>query len=53
LDAVILTHGHLDHIGRWPLLTRHGYKDRCLAPGPRSIWPHSFLKTHLVSKSRI
>ena len=34
LDAVVLTHGHLDHIGRLPLLTRNGYHGPVYATRP-------------------
>jgi len=34
LDAVLLTHGHLDHVGRLPILTRHGYEGPILATRP-------------------
>lgn len=31
LDGVVLTHGHLDHTGRLPLLTKHGYRGSIFA----------------------
>jgi len=31
LDAVLLTHAHLDHTGRVPLLIKHGYSGRIYA----------------------
>ena len=34
LDAVVLTHGHLDHIGRLPILTRRGYQGPVFATRP-------------------
>ena len=34
LDAVVLSHGHLDHVGRLPLLTRNGYKGPVYATRP-------------------
>ena len=34
LDAVVLTHGHLDHVGRLPLLTKHGYEGPIYATQP-------------------
>ena len=34
LDAVVLTHGHLDHVGRLPLLTAKGYDGPIYATQP-------------------
>lgn len=42
LDAVVLTHAHLDHTGRLPLLTRAGYR------GPIYGTPATFDLTDLI-----
>jgi metallo-beta-lactamase family protein len=42
LDAVLLTHGHLDHTGRLPLLARLGYK------GPVYATPATIDMTGLI-----
>jgi metallo-beta-lactamase family protein len=34
LDAVVLSHGHLDHVGRLPLLTKYGYEGPIFATRP-------------------
>jgi metallo-beta-lactamase family protein len=34
LDAVVVTHGHLDHVGRLPMLTRNGYNGPVYATRP-------------------
>src|SRR5262252_7733066 len=42
LDAVVLTHAHLDHTGRLPLLTRFGYS------GPIYATPATIDLTDLI-----
>jgi len=51
LDAVVLTHGHLDHIGRLPLLTRNGYTGPVYATKPTLDLATLILKdSHSIQK---
>lgn len=43
LDAVLVTHGHLDHVGRLPLLVRQGYAGPIYATRPTSDIAHIIL----------
>ncbi|HYN89461.1 MAG TPA: MBL fold metallo-hydrolase, partial [Ardenticatenaceae bacterium] len=49
LDAVFVTHGHLDHVGRLPLLSQNGYRGRIYATRPT----YDVTRLILVDSARI
>lgn len=49
LDAVILTHAHLDHVGRLPLLVRRGYKGAIYCTPPTA----ALAETVLLDSARL
>lgn len=51
LDAVILTHAHLDHSGRLPVLLRHGYRGPIHAlPASAALCEHLLLDAAKIQR---
>jgi metallo-beta-lactamase family protein len=44
IDAVLITHGHLDHCGRIPKLAKDGFSGRIIATGPTTAFAKLILE---------
>lgn len=40
IDYLVLTHTHLDHCGRIPLLVKHGFSGEIITTPPPGSWPN-------------
>ena len=51
LDGVLLTHAHLDHSGRLPVLLRHGYRGPIHAlPASRALCEHLLMDAAKIQR---
>jgi metallo-beta-lactamase family protein len=46
VDALIITHAHLDHVGRAPKLMREGFKGKVYMTGPTRDLMELILRAH-------